>query len=114
MITFILLLLVQPVFQYEEADDGSSLFGLRRHEWQKRNNDVAQQGAQVRRLHAPHKTVPCPVEHVQEGANQTENTVTCLPVSAFVCGRTGSTAGGSPLGIAGPCAAWSSSSPAPS
>lgn len=55
-------LCVLPVVQYQEADNSSGFFGLQWDQGQQCNDNMTQERAQVRRLHAPHKTLPCPVQ----------------------------------------------------
>lgn len=49
-----------PVVKYQEADNSSRFFGLQWDQGKKCNNNVTQEGPQVRRLHTPHETLPHP------------------------------------------------------
>ena len=103
-------LCVLPVVQYQEADNSSGFFGLQWDQGQQCNDNMTEERAQVPRLHAPHKTLPRPVQE-----DRFKLGIVCLVgyVSDLtsVCSLTGSRAEGSPLCIGGPCGASSSSSP---
>ena len=61
-ISIFYFLCVLPVVQYQEADNSSGFFGLQWDQGQECNDNVTQERAQVCRLHAPHKTLPRPVQ----------------------------------------------------
>lgn len=54
MVTFI------PVVEYQKADNSTRFFGLQWDQRKKSNNNMAQEGPQMHRLHAPHETLPRP------------------------------------------------------